>query len=451
MKYNFDKTMKLSRRELVKSSLLFSGLAIVKPEELLKFNFISSNAFSKIPDRIPFKGEEFNESFEFPDEATGRLTRKLTSKRQFNFKPTYHLSSGFSADDQYLTFCTWNEGNGSALVRANIETGDCKVIDYAEPGAGFEFYGDHEMIPKTNLTVIGYGQSIRIYDILSGELVFQKNSDRKGYFGGTAGTCDGRSLMVIRNDYDFSYIRDNEKKDPYKALGYSLFRVDLQSGKEEQIFRDDEFRAGHVIPSPVDPNLLLYHRDSPPNFGHGGDFGKTSRDWILNIRTGKLTEIRPNDPSKFTWHGNWNYKGDHVYYHGPSGDQSMQAKYKEIGSPYKDGPGQSHFIGVADINGNIVWEKQYPYLYYGHVSSHRQQNTIIIDNLLAYEFLSGIHWEDRDSDDNPVIELLAKHNSTYATGAQTRHPHAQITSDGKWISYNAQFDQRSDVYVVKMK
>ena len=445
--------MKISRRKILKSSLLIGGLATTKPEKLFSINIISGKAAIKKKSRIPQKGEEFNESFEFPDEATARLTRRLTSNRQFNQKPTYHLSSGFSPDDQYLTFCTWNEGEASALVRANIENGDCKVFDYAKAGAEFEFTSGNslEMIPKTNFTVIRYGQSIRIYDIFSGEIIFSKNSDGKGYFSGAAGTCDGKSLIVIRNDHDFSYRRDHDKKDAYKALGYSMFRVDLQSGKEEQIFRDEEFRGGHAIPSPVDPNLVLYHRDTPPKFGHGGDFGKTSRDWILNIDTGKLTEIRPQDPSKFTWHGNWNYKGDHVYYHGPSGDQSMRAKYEKIGSPYKDGPGTRHFIGVADINGNIVWEKQYPYLYYGHVSSHRQQNTIIIDNLLAYEFLSGIHWEDRDSDNNPRIELLAKHNSTYAPGAQTRHPHSQMTSNGEWISYNAQFDQRSDVYVVKMK
>ncbi len=445
--------MKISRRKLIKSSFALGGLASINAGKLLSIGIISGEANTGKASRIPRKGEEFNESFEFPDEATGRLTRRITSFRQFNQKPTYHLSSGFSPDDQYLTFCTWNEGEGSALVRANIENGDCKVIDYAEGGADFEFTSGNsmEMIPKTNFTVISYGQSIRIYDIHSGELVLQKNSEGKGFFSGSAGICDGKSLIVIRNDHDFSYSRDKDKKNAYKALGYSMFKIDLQSGKEEQIFRDDEFRGGHVIPSPVDQNLVLYHRDSAPGFGHGGDSGKTSRDWILNIRTGKLTEIRPNDPSKFTWHGNWSYLGDYVYYHGPSGDQTMREKYKEIGSPYKDGPGTRHFIGVADINGNIVWEKQYPFLSYGHVSSHRQQNVIIVDNLLAYEFLSGIHWEDRDNDDNPKIELLAKHNSTYMSGAQTRHPHSQMTSNGKWISYNAQFDQRSDVYVVKMK
>lgn len=92
----------------------------------------------------------------------------------------------------------------------------------------------------------------------------------------------------------------------------------------------------------------------------------------------------------------------------------------------------------------------YGYLYYGHASSHSRENVIIVDNLLAYEFVSGIDWQERDGDGIPKIELLGKHNSTYAPGAQTRHPHCQMSGNGKWISYNSQFDDRSDVYVLKM-
>ena len=88
-------------------------------------------------DRIPQRGEEFNESFLFPDEATGRETRRLTSFRQFNQKPTYHINAGFSPDNNHLCFNTWNAGDGSALVRVNVETGDCKVLDSAKPGDSF--------------------------------------------------------------------------------------------------------------------------------------------------------------------------------------------------------------------------------------------------------------------------------------------------------------------------
>jgi len=399
---------------------------------------------------IPPEGSEFNESIVFSDQATGRLTRRLTSHRPSNMKPTYHGMGGFSVDDKYTVLGTWND-DASALVRADIETGDCKVIDRAEEGDEFRFKGCGEFIPQTNWFACENGPRLRIYDIHTAEIVFSRDYTGKGFLGGAAGTCDGKSLIVIRNDHRFSYVEDKDKKDPYGVLGYSIFLVDLATGREERIFRDEDFKGGHPIPNPCDPNLLLFNRDSPPLFSHGGDYGKTTRDWVLNIQTGKLTEIRPKDPSKFSLHSNWSYRGDHIYYHGGSGDQSIVERYKEEGSPYKDGPGTSHFIGVAKTNGETVWENRYPYMTYGHVSTHRQMNVIIVDNLLAYEYISGIHWEDRNSDDIPRVELLAKHNSTYAPNDQTRHPHCTMTSDGKWLCYNAKFDDRSDVYVVKIK
>ncbi|HCK10129.1 MAG TPA: hypothetical protein DHW45_09655 [Candidatus Latescibacteria bacterium] len=399
---------------------------------------------------IPPKNSEFNESVVFPDEATGRLTRRLTRDRQSNAKPTYHGMGGFSVDDEYTAFCTWND-DASALVRVNIETGDCKVIDRAEVGDEFQFEGCAEFIPQTHWVVKTDGSKLRVYDSRSSNIVYFRDYAGEGFLGGAAGTCDGKSLIVIRNDHSFSYVTDKDTKDPYGVLGYSIFLVDLDTGREERIFRDEKFKGGHPIPNPCDPNLLLFNRDSPPLFSHGGDHGKTSRDWVLNIQNGQVTEIRPGDPSKFSLHSNWSYKGDHVYYHGLSGDQSTADRYSIEGSPYKDGPGTNHFIGVAKADGESVWENQYPYMTYGHVSTHRQANVIIVDNLLAYEYISGIHWEDRDSDDIPRVELLAKHNSTYAQNDQTRHPHCTMTSDGKWLCYNAKFDNRSDVYVVKMK
>jgi hypothetical protein len=81
----------------------------------------------------------------------------------------------------------------------------------------------------------------------------------------------------------------------------------------------------------------------------------------------------------------------------------------------------------------------------------RSRDALGLPETPSYEYISGIHWEDRDSDDIPRVEMMAKHNSTYALNDQTRHPHCTMTSDGKWLCYNAKFDDRSDVYAVKMK
>jgi len=455
--------MNIKRRTLFKSSIVLAGglsISRLAMQAICNSPFKGNSSYVLDPkrDRIPQKGEEFNESFVFPDEATGRLTRRLTSYRQFNQKPTYHINSGFSPDNKYLCFNTWNPEGGSALVRANIETGDCKVIDSAKPGDDYQFQGQSlYMIPKTNYVSLG-GKKLMLYDIFTSEkTVILENTDRDSdaYYSAGTGTCDGKYLITAKNDHRFNYRRDKDRIDAYSVLGFSLIKIDIETGEQTEIYRDETCKGGHIISNPVAPDLIIFHRDFPPKFGHGGDDGKTSRDWILNIQTGKLTEVRPNNKCKFTWHANWNYKGDHIYYHGPSGNESAKEKSEKKGlvyqSPYKGGVGREHFIGVANQAGRVVWEKIYPYLYYGHTSSHSQKNVIVVDNLIAYEFISGIHWQELDEDGNAMIELLGKHNSTYAPGAQTRHPHCQMSSDGKWISYNSQFDDRSDVYVLKMK
>jgi len=69
-------------------------------------------------DRIPQKGEEFNESFVFPDESTSRPIRRLTSNRMINQKATYPINTHFLIE--HLLLSTYNEERGvSALIRAN--------------------------------------------------------------------------------------------------------------------------------------------------------------------------------------------------------------------------------------------------------------------------------------------------------------------------------------------
>jgi hypothetical protein len=292
---------------------------------------------------------------------------------------------------------------------------------------------------------------VRVFDIFTGEVVYAADFRGKGFLGGVSATCDGTALFVICNDHDYKFVEHKHSKDPTAVLGYSIIRIDLASGCQEVVFRGETFRGGHPMSNPCDPNLLLFNQDCPPLFTHGGDHGKTSRDWLLNVEAGTLTEIRPNDPSAFTLHANWSYQGDYIYYHGASGDQALPEQYEADGSPYKDGPGRPHYIGVAATDGQIVWEHQYPYFSYGHVSTHRTKNMIIVDNLVAQAFICGIHWENRDADDLPTIEMLARHNSTYQMNDQTRYPHVTMSGDGKWMMYNAKFDDRSDVYAVRMQ
>ena len=48
-------------------------------------------------------------------------------------------------------------------------------------------------------------------------------------------------------------------------------------------------------------------------FGWRSDNGKTSRAWVLNIRTGDLQEVRPLN-THGQMHANWSADGEMVYY-----------------------------------------------------------------------------------------------------------------------------------------
>lgn len=70
--------MKITRRELIQSSLaLTAGVSL---PGFLRAETLSIPREIKDSDRIPLKGEEFNESFIFPDEKTVWLFRERITR-----------------------------------------------------------------------------------------------------------------------------------------------------------------------------------------------------------------------------------------------------------------------------------------------------------------------------------------------------------------------------------
>ena len=422
------------------------------------------NQFLKDPDRIPLKGEEFNESFIFPDECTCKPIRKITTHRKFNTKFTYHIKSGFL--DKFMVFGTYNDAlNGSALIRADAETGDMKVLDHTLPGEKSYYTGGGTMIPRTSLVACTAGDRIILYDIYTSEKIvyplFSGKNDGEGYsWGGSSGTCDGKYLLIPYNDNSIDWNAPLEIRN--KCVGSSLFRLEIKTGKIEQVYRDNNSKNNHVIANPVNPDYCLIDRDLPPQFFGRSDNGKTPRVLSLHIPSGKITEIVPNDKCKFAFHSNWNFDGTHVYYHGPSNEKNLIQTFKDKGitdfvTPYGEcNPKFSaecnpHFIGVSDIRGRVVWEGLFPSMYYGHTGAHTTKDILFIDNLVTDRYVLALHWRDLNRSGMPKIEMAFAHNSIYIDGMQASHPHCTMSDDGRWMSFNAQRNGRTDVFVTEME
>lgn len=103
--------------------------------------------------------------------------------------------------------------------------------------------------------------------------------------------------------------------------------------------------------------------------------------------------------------------------------------------------GGGHYIGVASISGDIVWERVFPHFYYGHVAGHSRPDRFIIDSLTTPDLLQEIaHLEP-----GATMRVLGRHGSDVRYGRQETHPHPQISPDGWCIAYNRSDGVRSDV------
>jgi hypothetical protein len=420
----------LTRREfMVSSGLALGSLSLMGGTAMAADSTTPQGGHETLESLTP--GTKFNESVELRDTLSGRPLRQLTVGRFINQQPTYHLNACFTADSRFMVLSTQlNDGN-TALLRAEVETGELTVLDTLLRKNGERFNGNNvSTVQAAGLAAANTGSRVRLYDLqtLEGRVLFE--APEPGYgFGHPIGSIDGQKLFIPR----LSPARDI---DGVMVKPATHLEIDIATGAVRELWAEDRAQCNHVVPCPTDPDLLIIDRDWPPRLSSGGDNGKTSRVWILNIRTGKLTEIRPKDPNRFQIHSNWSADGQYVYYQGVSGVHDPKAP-------------KGHYIGAADRDGKVVWEGHFPQYFYGHMASHPRENVMIVDGLMTPDLLLALHWQQLDAMGAPRVEVLGRHGSSWATGQQS-HPHPHVSRDGRWLSYNRGVGNRADVYVQRI-
>jgi hypothetical protein len=386
-----------------------TGFGIINPSPVAMSESKSSQ--NSANNGILKKGQVFNESEEFSDKLTGRASRRLTRFRRYNQQPTYHVNTCFSSDSRYMILTTDQDDGSTALLRAEVATGEMTVLEVVPKGQ--YLYGN--VIQAIDCVASVADGKIKLYNLktLEQRTVFENASDLIM----PVGSCDGKSLFVMKR-------ADEVKIDGASVRPAIHCQIDLATGELKEIFRETRAGCGHVVPCPTDPDLVLIDRNWPrPPENPFVEITNTSRVWILNIRTKELTEIRPIDTCRFQDHSNWSFKGEYVYYHGTSKTPNYPTSPTGL------------FIGVADRKGKVIWEGHFPSYYYGHVSSHTKANVIITDAFFTKNLITAIYWQELNSQNIPRIEILARHDSDWVAGQQS-HPHPHMSPDGKWLSYN---------------
>ncbi len=413
----------------------------------------------------------WTEAVAMRDSATGRPGWRLTCEGLRNNTPTYHGNTAFSADSRYLLFVTCRAGR-SALVRAEVETGELKVLlavdgygDYTrgsggEPwapgplGPGGFFCTRISLVPATNWALAsGPGQVLAVHLETGEQRTLLSNVDAGWRLTGPAGNASGSKVYVALRPRHPD-LRDGTERPSrsyqeavlaeFGTCPCRILEIDFDSGTTRLVY-DDDVGGNHLLPCPSDEDLLLVDRDLPPTFTYYGDNCESPRGHLLRISTGGLTPLRPRNRHQFQSHCNWNRDGTRIYYHGPA--------YEGHEQPVRPGGRLGEmFVGVSDLTGASIWEMNLPEYFYGHVSPHTQAEAIVTDALVSSDLVCALHYEDCDCHGCPRIEVLARHaNDWGAVVGQARDPHCHMSPDGRWLSYNKAAAGRSDVYVVQLQ
>lgn len=397
-------------------------------------------------------GSSWNERSSHRDPVTLRWVHRLTKLGQYNQTPTYHTNTAFSADGRYLVFAS-ARGEQSYIVRADVESGKLTALyeargigsrDYIHPFNGHEF-GDGRgvsgnrlaLAPRTGWAVFALERSLLAVHIggLQVRTLIQ-DIGPEWIFGAPSISADESSVVVALSSAHPQIVRGEIVDRDYISYPDHRMRlvvVPLAGGAARTIYERQPCQCSHSSYNPVHQSLIYFDVNVPPLYWNGNDGGKTPRLWLVDERDAKARPFRGSFAGVFVTHAAWTWDGEAIAYHGFLGP---------------GGFGSGIFIGLARRDGTVIRDYVFPDTHgYGHLNPDPRRQALILDGDVLDGVLSWLYYDA----EQPRVEVICRHDTAWESlPGQYSHPHPQSDPTGRWISFNAARNGRSDVYVVEV-
>jgi hypothetical protein len=291
--------------------------------------------------------------------------------------------------------------------------------------------------PETRAVVFTCERSLRAVDLDScDERPLIDDAGPEWIFGAPAVSPDEKWAAVPLSSAHPDILAGRPVSRPYTSFPdhrLRLLRVPLAGeGEPEVLFERQPAQSAHCACCPTDPDLLYFDLDLPPGYWGGGD-GATPRIWLLDLGTGEARPLKSDYPGPFQTHTAWLWDGSALAYHGSL-------------------PGGGTYVGLTNPSGKTLWERSFPEAtFYGHLTPDARRPALIIDGDFSRDTLQWLYY-DTDANKRPQrprLEPIARHNTEWGSlPGQYSHPHPLTDAAGKWVSFTAARDGRSDVFAV---
>ena len=371
------------------------------------------------------------------DSQSGREVFRLTSKREWNTHPTYHVN-GFLDDDR-VAFTAQDKGITNIYL-CNLESGSIRQVtngrgtshrlQYMAAGLGDGKGTDaFHMAAGYRTHCLSYveGSEVRIVnaDTLEEQLLYTLPDE---WVSGVVEISADESMVLLpllpRQCFNSKanleeYIRRCDSLN----LTSRLLGVRTDGSGAEILWQDRGRFIGHAMFSPITNRYILADRACDPS----------KRDvpllWIIDVERSETWPLKTCN--KKTGHSTWLWNGSGALTHGvvPAGKDKEGAEYIQI----LNWDGSNRWIGYHG-----------PPRYYGHCHITPRE-VIITDSIFQDDAITAV----RPKRDSYAREIICLHRTDWQGHGQMTHPHPHVSPDGRWIVFGAYRNGRKDIYTVR--
>lgn len=268
------------------------------------------------------KGERFPAEWRtFTDAGTGVAVRQLTAHKGHSHH-FYFTNSGWYDGGRKLLFGS-DRGNRTNLFGIDLSSGEITQLtdlDQPPPPAETSFLFASRN-PVREEVYFWHGRDLVALDLVSLEERRLYQAPDGFMTNMTNVTADGRYLCTGL----YEDLSDRFKVDLLHGyVGFREFwaarplsrvlRVDTVTGAAEVVF-EEHYWIGHVNTSPAVPHILTFCHEGPWN-------EVDNRIWGLDLRDGRVWQIRPTAAGERVGHEYWFADGEQIGYHGRYADGS---------------------------------------------------------------------------------------------------------------------------------
>ena len=378
----------------------------------------------------------------FTDRKSGREIFKLTSGGVNNH--LYFTENSFYSDDKYI-FYIHRDGDMKSqgvpnAYKMDLETGESvQLTDFSadDKACGFNKSPSGELI-----TYMKRGD-LYAYFPKTGEERLIARCPIDFVLGATNISHDSRYVVIAANKrpkagYVARGVGENYNgfKEAFYANKVGRILIAPTDGSGEFVAFEDTHWVGHVQFAPDTNEFITYCHEGPWNYVQ-------ERIWMLNTVTRSVKPCYSQAENDSLGHEFWTRDGL-VFYdnRGRGHDGTITSDKTQAVTMDYNGEEDIPKVGFIDKDCNILRELELPY-YCNHYHANIDNTKLVADAVNDLVMIDI-------STDEPKIEVLVEHNTSWRY--QASHPHPTFSWSNNAILYASDCDKEGEpqLYLIKL-